>query len=102
MEGKYGSTQMEWIFGLIQILSSVVFACTEIWGLAVLTALNPFLSLLLFVMACVEFAVLHCQSVRQGSAAVGCMKQIFKPANCSGLESQDKVTNVESISHSYH
>lgn len=39
---------MEWIFGLIQVQSSAVFACAGIQWLAVLTALNPFLSLLCY------------------------------------------------------
>lgn len=49
------------------------FACDGISGLAVLTALNPFLSLL-FVMTCVEFAVPYCRSVGQDSAAARCKK----------------------------
>lgn len=66
--------QMERIFGLIQVQSSAFFAYNGIWGLAVLTALNPFLSVPLFVMACVEFAMLYCHSVGQDSAAAGCVK----------------------------
>lgn len=41
---------MERIFGLIQVQPSVVFAGDGIGGLAVLTALNPFLYLLPFVV----------------------------------------------------
>lgn len=41
---------MERIFGLIQVQPSAVFAGDGIGGLAVLTALNPFLSLLPFVV----------------------------------------------------
>lgn len=74
VELQYGSTQMERIFGLIRVQSSAVFACDGIRGLAVLIALNPFLSPLLFVMVCVEFAMQYYQSVGQDSAAAGCMK----------------------------
>lgn len=49
---------MEQIFGLIQVQPSVVFAGDGTGGLAVLTALNPFLSLFLFVVD------LHSRSVR--------------------------------------
>lgn len=68
---------------LIRVQSSAVFACSGIWGLAVLRALNPFLSLLLFVTACFEFPVSYCESVGRDSAGAGCMKQAFKPVKCS-------------------
>lgn len=71
---------MERIFGLIQVQPSVVLAGDGIGGLAVLTALNPFLSLLPFVMVCSGFAVLWCPSVGQDPGARGCVKGSFKPA----------------------
>lgn len=71
---------MERIFGLIQVQPSVVLTGDGIGGLAVLTALNPFLSLLPFVMVCSGFAVLWCPSVGQDPGAGGCVKGSFKPA----------------------
>lgn len=74
---------MEGPFGLIRVQSSVVVAWDGIWGLAALTVLIPALSPLLFVLVHTEFAMPYCQSVGQGSAAVGCTKYIFKPEKLS-------------------